>query len=217
MSFNEFCKDHCYSRWCRLIYHTPSLVIISSLPEIETLQWESKNPVTSRYFKNHSSKTNKEKHVTKTGEHKKKTWLKTASLRWASGVHFVANKPKTEYTFYLKFDSFLHSLVLFRIGAVNRLMQVVIFVVERKKPGLLGNTLLFNSRKRTGTPEDLDKMVQIILETSVKSFFMWLFAPFCYTLQLASNSFFIKGHGKGLNFFHSLQTFKSLLDPSTNV
>ena len=80
-------------------------------------------------------------------------------------VHFVANEVKTEYTFYLKFDFLsLYSLVLFRIGAVNRLMQVLIFVVERKTLGLLGNRLLFNSRKRTGTPEDFDKMVQIILE-----------------------------------------------------
>ena len=81
-------------------------------------------------------------------------------------MHFVANDAKTEYTFYLKFD-FLsrYSSVLFRIGAVNRLMQVLFFVVERKKPGLLGNRLLFNSRKRTGTPEDFDRMAQIILET----------------------------------------------------
>ena len=81
-------------------------------------------------------------------------------------MHFFANKAKTEYTFYLKFDFLsLYSLVLFRIGAVNRLMQVLIFVVERKKPGLLGNRLLFNSTKRTGTAEDFDKMVQIILQT----------------------------------------------------
>ena len=44
-------------------------------------------------------------------------------------------------------------------------MQVLFFVVERKKPGLLGNRLLFTSRKRTGTPEDFDKMVLIILGT----------------------------------------------------
>ena len=77
-------------------------------------------------------------------------------------MHFVANDVKTEYTFYLKFD-FLsrYSSVLFRIGAVNRLIEVLFFVVERKKPGLLGNRLLFNSRKTTGTPGDFDKMVQI--------------------------------------------------------
>ena len=81
-------------------------------------------------------------------------------------MHFVANEVKTEYSFYLKFDFLsLYSLVLFRKGAVNRLMQVLIFVVERKKPCLLGNILLFNSRKRTGTPEDFDKKAQIILET----------------------------------------------------
>ena len=130
---------------------------------METLQWESKNPVTSRDFKNHSSKTNKEKHVTKTGEHKKKNMTK--SRLSLLSVHFVANEVKTECTFYLKFDFLsLYSLVLFRIGAVYRLMQVLIFVVERKTLGLLGNRLLFNSRKRTGTPEDFDKMVQIILE-----------------------------------------------------
>ena len=77
-------------------------------------------------------------------------------------MHFVANKVKTEYAFYLKFDILsLYSSVLFRIGEVNRLMQVLFFVVERKKPGLLGNRLLFNSRKRTGTPGDFEKMVQI--------------------------------------------------------
>ena len=81
-------------------------------------------------------------------------------------MHLVANEVKTEYSSYLKFDFLsLYSLVLFRIGAVNRLMLVLIFVVERKKPGLLGNRLLFNSRKRTGTPEDFDRMAQIILET----------------------------------------------------
>ena len=81
-------------------------------------------------------------------------------------MHFVTNEVKTEYTFYLKFDFLsLYSSVLFRIGVVNRLMQVLFFVAERKKPGLLGNRLLFNSRTRTGTPEDFDKMVQIILET----------------------------------------------------
>ena len=81
-------------------------------------------------------------------------------------MHFVANEVKTEYSSYLKFDFLsLYSLVLFRIGAVNRLMLVLIFVVERKKPGLLGNRLLFNSRKRTGAYEDFDKMAQIILET----------------------------------------------------
>ena len=74
--------------------------------------------------------------MTKTEEHK-------SSLRWASGVHFFTNEAKTEYTFYLKFDFLLfYSLVLFRIGAVNRLMQVLIFVLERKKSGLLGNKLL---------------------------------------------------------------------------
>ena len=81
-------------------------------------------------------------------------------------MHFVANEVKTEYSSYLKFDFLsLYSSVLFRIGAVNRLMLVLIFVVERKKPDLLGNRLLFNSRKRTGAPEDFDKMAQIILET----------------------------------------------------
>ena len=81
-------------------------------------------------------------------------------------MDFVANEVKTEYSFYLRFDFLsLHSLVLFRIGAVNRLMQVLIFVVERKKLGLLGSRLLFNSRKKTGTPEDFDRMAQIILET----------------------------------------------------
>ena len=81
-------------------------------------------------------------------------------------MHFVENEVKTEYSFYLKFDFLsLYGLVLFRKGAVNRLMQVLIFVVERKKPCLLGNRLLFNSRKRIGTPEDFDKMAQTIIET----------------------------------------------------
>ena len=106
---------------------------------------------------------------------RKSTWLRRESLKKKNmtksrlsllSVHFVANEVKTECTFYLKFDFLsLYSLVLFRIGAVYRLMQVLIFVVERKTLGLLGNRLLFNSRKRTGTPEDFDKMVQIILET----------------------------------------------------
>ena len=81
-------------------------------------------------------------------------------------MHFVANEVKTEYSSYLKFDFLsLYSLVLFRIGAVDWLMQVLIFVVERKKHGLLCNRLLFNSRKRTGIPVHFDKMVQIILKT----------------------------------------------------
>ena len=156
-------------------------------------------------------------HVIKTGEHKKKTWLKAASLRWASGVHYVANEVKTEYTFYLKCDFLsLYSLVLFRIGAVNRLMQVLIFVVERKKLGLLGKRLLFNSRKRTGTLEDFDKIVQIILETW-KALILYDCLPLFVTTCSWLLSFFIKGHGRGLNFFHGLQTFKCLLDPSTNV
>ena len=67
--------------------------------------------------------------MTKT-EKRKKNMTKSASLRWASVVHFFANEAKTEYTFNLKFEFLsLYSLVLFRIGAVNRLMQVLIFVV----------------------------------------------------------------------------------------
>ena len=72
---------------------------------------------------------------------RKSTWLRRKSIKtWlnppfsaelASSVHFFTNEAKTEYTFYLKFDFLLfYSLVLFRIGAVNRLMQVLIFVLE---------------------------------------------------------------------------------------
>ena len=152
---NDVFKDHCYSRWCRHSPHTLAC-IESSLPEIETLlkillPAAVLKAIAVRQIRKRSWLRRKSK---------KKILTKSASLRWASGVHLFANEAKTEYTFYLKFDFLsLYSLVLFRIGAVNRLMQVLIFCRTTQKPGLLGNRLLFNSRKRTGTPEDFNKMV----------------------------------------------------------